>query len=256
MGVSRPRWVGGHATEAEAKAARDKTRQRARRGEYVDRSSITVEEYLSSWLVAHSLEVKPKTFAGYRFLVDRYVVPRVGRMKLQSVRPMHISSLYRELLDGGGRNGRPLSRRTIDAVHRVLRKAFNDAVVSDQVLESNPVVRAKRPKGSAGEVGLIWTPAELGRFLDHAKSHRRSPTSCSGPVLGSRSNQTPRPTLMPKLIASYNRARQNHFVRSPPPRLCCVDRVTLSSRVKPRSIPVRRASTSRAGASSSVEDVI
>src|SRR5512133_1918234 len=116
--------------------------------------------------------VKPKTFAGYRFLVDRYVLPRVGRMKLQSVRPMHISSLYRELLDGGGRNGRPLSRRTIDAVHRVLRKAFNDAVVSDQVLESNPVVRLKRPKGSAGEVGLIWTPAELGRFLDHAKSHR------------------------------------------------------------------------------------
>jgi integrase len=171
-GVSRPRWVGGHATEAEAKAARDKARQRARRGEYVDRSSITVEEYLSSWLVAHSLEVKPKTFAGYRFLVDHYVLPRVGRMKLQSVRPMHISSLYRELLDGGGRNGRPLSRRTIDAVHRVLRKAFNDAVVSDQVLESNPVVRLKRPKGSAGEVGLIWTPAELGRFLDHAKSHR------------------------------------------------------------------------------------
>jgi integrase len=45
-GVSRRRWVGGHATEAEAKAARDKARQRARRGEYVDRSSITVEEYL------------------------------------------------------------------------------------------------------------------------------------------------------------------------------------------------------------------
>src|SRR5512133_1444200 len=147
-GVSRPRWVGGHATEAEAKAARDKARQRTRRGEYVDRSSITVVEYLSRWLVAHSLEVKPKTFAGYRFMVDH------------------------ELLDGGGRNGRPLSRRTIDAVHRVLRKAFNDAVVSDQVLESNPVVRLKRPKGSAGEVGLIWTPAELGRFLDHAKSHR------------------------------------------------------------------------------------
>jgi integrase len=125
-----------------------------------------------NWLVAHSLEVKPKTFAGYRFLVDRYVVPRVGRMKLQAVSPMHLSSLYRELLDGGGRNGRPLSRRTIDAVHRVLRKAFNDAVISDQLLESNPVVRAKRPKGSAGEVGLIWTPAELGRFLDHANSHR------------------------------------------------------------------------------------
>ena len=173
-GSSRPRWVGGFATEAAAKSARDEARRKARRGEYVDRSSITVAEYLGEWLAAHSLETKPKTLAGYRWLIDRYVVPRMGAMRLQAVRPSDVSTLYRELLDGGGRDGRPLSTRTVDAVHRVLRKALNDAVTSEQVLESNPVVRAKRPRSARVELEELWTAAQLGRFLEFAKSHRMS----------------------------------------------------------------------------------
>jgi integrase len=92
-------------------------------------------------------------------------------MRLQAVRPTDVSTIYRELLDGGGRSGRPLSGRTVDAVHRGLWKAFNDAVTSEQVLESNPVVRAKRPRSSRVELEDLWTPAELGRFLEFAKSH-------------------------------------------------------------------------------------
>ena len=171
-GISRPRWVGGFASEEAAKSARDEARRRARRGEYVDRNSITVAEYLDQWLAAHSLEIKPKTLAGYRWLVERYVIPRLGSMRMQTVRPSHLSVLYRDLLDGGGRNGRALSRRTVDAVHAVLRKAFNDAVVSEQILESNPVLRAKRPRSVRGEADQVWSPVELGRFLEHAQSHR------------------------------------------------------------------------------------
>jgi integrase len=35
-GISKPRWVGGFATEEDAKAARDEARVRARHGEYID----------------------------------------------------------------------------------------------------------------------------------------------------------------------------------------------------------------------------
>ncbi|MGI5492925.1 Arm DNA-binding domain-containing protein [Microtetraspora malaysiensis] len=45
-GESKPKWVGGFATEDDAKAARDEARVKARRGEYVDRNAITVGEYL------------------------------------------------------------------------------------------------------------------------------------------------------------------------------------------------------------------
>jgi hypothetical protein len=148
-GVSKPRWVGGFRTEADAKAARDAARVAARRGEYVDRNRITVEQYLAQWLEAHALEVKPKTHHDYKALIRSYVAPRIGRMQLQSVRPTTLSSLYRTLLAEGGRNGQPLSPRTVGYVHAVLRKAFNDAVRTDQILTSNPAERAKRPKTDA-----------------------------------------------------------------------------------------------------------
>src|SRR5512140_2640031 len=54
-GVSRPRWVGGFATEEEAKAARDEARVKARRGEYIDRNQITVTAYLDEWIDSHSM---------------------------------------------------------------------------------------------------------------------------------------------------------------------------------------------------------
>lgn len=173
-GVSRPRWVGGFGSEGEAKAARDEARRRARRGEYVDRNAVTVAEYLRQWLDAHSLETKPKTLAGYRWLCEHYVIPRIGGMRMQAVRPSDLSLLYRALLDSGGRAGRPLSRSTVDAVHAVLRKAFNDAVVSEQLLESSPVVRAKRPRAVQVEAEPMWTPTQLARFLEFAKGHRLS----------------------------------------------------------------------------------
>ena len=44
--TSKPRWVGGFATEHDAKAARDEARVNARKGQYIDRTSITVAAYL------------------------------------------------------------------------------------------------------------------------------------------------------------------------------------------------------------------
>ena len=50
-----------------------------------------------------------------------YVIPRIGGLRLQDVRPATIGQLYRDLLTAGGRNGRPLSPRTVEHVHRTLR---------------------------------------------------------------------------------------------------------------------------------------
>ena len=63
-GVTKPKWVGGFDTEEAAKAARDEARVRARRGEYVNRSTSTVADYLAEWVEAHAATVKPKTLAG------------------------------------------------------------------------------------------------------------------------------------------------------------------------------------------------
>jgi len=171
-GVSKPRWVGGFATEAAAKRARDEARISASSGGYVDRSTVTVEGYLAEWLVGHALEVKPRTQAGYAHLIETYVVPRIGAMRLQAVRSADLSRLYRDLLEGGGRDGRPLSARSVEYVHAVLRKAFADAVRTDQVLSSNPAERAKRPRKEVSQPVVMWTAADLAVFLASTEGHR------------------------------------------------------------------------------------
>jgi len=108
----------------------------------------------------------------YRHLIDRHVRPRIGDLRLQAVRPATITKLYRDLATNGGRNGGGLSPRTVEYVHAVLRKAFRDAIVVDQLLPSNPVERAKRPRKTLSEPGQVWTPSQLRAFLDTASQHR------------------------------------------------------------------------------------
>ena len=171
-GITRPKWVGGFPTEEAAKAARDEARVRARKGEYVSRSPSTVAAYLAEWLTAHETAVKPKTLAGYRHDIDHYIVPHIGRMRLQALRPAVISAMYRDLADHGGRNGQPLSAWTISHIHRTLRKALADAVNVDQVLAANPAARSKRPRQHGTEPTRVWTASQLAAFLATASTHR------------------------------------------------------------------------------------
>jgi integrase len=171
-GASKPKWVGGFDTEEAAKAARDEPRIRARRGEYVNRSISTVADYLAEWLEAHAATVKPKTLAGYRHDIDHYIVPRIGHMRLQALRPAVISKLYRDLAEHGGRDGQPLSAWTISHIHRTLRKALADAMQVEQLLAVNPAERSKRPRQHATEPVRVWTTEQLDLFLAAAQSHR------------------------------------------------------------------------------------
>ena len=141
-------------------------------GQYIDRNSITVGAYLDQWIEGHAIEVKPKTVQDYRHLIDRHVRPRIGSLRLQAVSPARITKLYRDLATSGGRNGAGLSPRTVEYVHAVLRKAFRDAVVVDQILPFSPVERAKRPRKASSEPGQVWTPGQLRAFLDTARQHR------------------------------------------------------------------------------------
>lgn len=171
-GVSKPRRVGGFTTEEEAKAARDEGRVKARRGEYIDRNRVTVAAYLDDWIDSHAMEIKPRTLLDYRSCIRLYVTPRIGNLPIQAVRPSTITKLYRELLTSGGRDGQPLAITTVTHLHAVLRKAFRDAVVVDELIGSNPVERAKRPRAQAHEPGTVWTVAQLRTFLATARQHR------------------------------------------------------------------------------------
>jgi integrase len=95
---------------------------------------------------------------------------RVGAVPLQSLTPLDIESLYKELLSTGREGGRPLSPKTVRNTHIALRKALADAerlglVVRNAAAAARPPVPSKRDH-------TTWTPEELARFLGSIEGER------------------------------------------------------------------------------------
>lgn len=178
-GKTRPRWVGGHKTRAEAKRKRDEARAAVHQGTYVAPQTLTVKTYLEQWITGHEVELKPSTAASYRAKINRYLVPAIGHERVQSLSPGRLSIVFQTMrTEGGegavgGRGGRPLSPRTVEFARAILRRAMNDAIV-DRLIQVNPVVGTKRPRPEKAK-HVTWTGAQLQTHLDSVAEDRLLP---------------------------------------------------------------------------------
>jgi integrase len=159
-GKTKPRWVGGFPTRKDAAAARDSARHAVHRGTYVAPKDLTVKAYLEQWITAHEVELKPSTAASYRDNIKLYLAPTIGHERVQSLSPSRLSVVFRNLQANGGKEGRPVSVRTVEFARAVLRRAMNDAVV-DRIIEVNPVTGSKLPKRDGKPQHSTWTCEQL-----------------------------------------------------------------------------------------------
>jgi integrase len=133
-----------------------------------------VGEYLDRWIDAHEVGLKPSTAISYRANVNRYLRPALGHERLQSLSPSRLSVLFRDLYEHGGKDGAPLSPRTVEFARAVLRRALQDAVV-DRLIEVNPVIGTKRPR-TVKPKHTTWTATQLRTFLAQLdEEHRWTP---------------------------------------------------------------------------------
>jgi integrase len=117
-------------------------------GGSIDPSRMTVAEFLARWDSDWaSLNLGPKSLERYRGIVRLYIVPRIGAVKLQKLRPVHLTGLYADLSRNGGRDGGPLSPGSVSYVHRVLHRALGHAVTWGLVAQNVATV-VEPPRGS------------------------------------------------------------------------------------------------------------
>jgi integrase len=78
----------------------------------IDPSKRTVAEHLRAWLQgSHGLSAK--TVERYAQLAEQQIIPHLGRLSLQKLRPAHVEDWHAVLLRSGGQDGRLLSARTV-----------------------------------------------------------------------------------------------------------------------------------------------
>ncbi len=161
---------GGFATRKDAQTALGVVLHQIGEGEVPASNRQTVSDYLEQWLVGVEMTLAATAYTNYRLLVRRYVTPRIGPVPLAKVTSARLTALYSELLSAGSRSGGPLSPTTVRTVHRVLNKAFSDAV-RERHLPANPATWAKLPRRIRPEL-TTWDATQASAFLTFAANDR------------------------------------------------------------------------------------
>ena len=127
-GKKRQRWVGGFKTKADAELALTRALVAEDGGVTVVTTTIVkVAQFLDEWLEAVRPSLKATTAKSYSEMMQGYVAPRIGDVRLARLNPGHLRALYGELLTScscrvrvaGSRRARSCTRT--GAVARLVR---------------------------------------------------------------------------------------------------------------------------------------
>jgi uncharacterized protein (UPF0276 family) len=160
-GERRTRTVTVRCRRQDAEAELARLLNDAHKGTLVDVSKVTVEAYLWGWLDGkHGLS--PVSVERYREIVARGIVPRLGAIELQELKPAHVRDWLSCTVQCGARDSSPLAARAVRNSCRFLRAALQEAVKLD-LLARNVADAVRPPRVEADEV------ENLNRRSDHGR---------------------------------------------------------------------------------------
>lgn len=151
-------------TRREAQRALTEAKAALLQGRLGPSTKQTVKEYLEGWLATVRPTVRDSTYHANALNVRR-ILPHMGHIRLDALKPAHVQNLYTALLERG------LSERSVQQCHMVLHKALSDAMRLDLVVrnvtEAVSVPRPKRkerPTYTATELAALFGATEGDRF--------------------------------------------------------------------------------------------
>jgi integrase len=159
-------------TRVEAAAELARLVSEVKSGERVDRSKMTLAEFLDAWELSVATRVTPKTLERYIDLMKSFVRPRLGACRIQDLRNVSFTDFYAKLLRegrGSAEAPKPLSARTVGHVHRVLHSALEEAI-AQRLIGHNPTRLAKRPREEQKEPEIL-TEHQVPELLRKLKDH-------------------------------------------------------------------------------------
>lgn len=115
-------------------------------GSYLEPSKTTVAAFLDRWIDHTKAHLSPRSHERYSELARKNIVPLLGSVVLNKLRPAQVAEAYASALATGRRDGKGgLSPRTVHHMHRVLKQALGQAV-KWELLNRNPCDAVDPPK--------------------------------------------------------------------------------------------------------------
>ncbi|MCP1110874.1 integrase [Lachnospiraceae bacterium PF1-21] len=170
-GVKRQKWE-SFATNADAKKRKAQVEYQLSTGDFIVPSAKTLKELLEEYVSIYGVNTWAlSTYDSRKGLIDNYINPLIGDLKLDDITPRLMDKYYRDLLTVKA-VPRPyqtpkneyLNARRVQEIHKLLRNAFNQAV-KWEMMTRNPVLNATIPKHEAKK-REIWTSDILFKALE------------------------------------------------------------------------------------------
>jgi integrase len=121
-------------------------------GTYLEPSKTTLAAYLDHWLDHVKARVSPRTHERYSEIVHKNIVPALGAVLLNKLRPAQISAAYSKALASGRRDGKGgLAPTTVVYMHRLIKQALGQAV-RWELLSRNAADAVDPPKVERGSL--------------------------------------------------------------------------------------------------------
>lgn len=170
-GKLRQKWHTVRGPKREAQRKLNELLDNLDKGTYVEPSKVTVKDFLNDWLRVAASKVNRKTHLEYEKIVNRHLIPNLGHIKLQEVKPKTLDLYYAKAQTSGRADGKGgLSNQTVLNHHRVLSRAFKQAV-RWRLLAFNPATDAEPPVPQAAEMRAL-DAAETATLLRAADGSR------------------------------------------------------------------------------------
>ncbi|MCL4462726.1 MAG: site-specific integrase [Firmicutes bacterium] len=136
-----------------------------RQGTYIEQDNMSVEQWLNTWLHDYKKSsVRLTTWESYGMVIRLYLIPAVGALLLQDLRPDHLQKLYNEKQQNG------FSARTIRYIHTIIHAALKQAV-KNQLVFRNASEAVTLPKQEKSQVRAM-TIDEQAKFLQVIQGDR------------------------------------------------------------------------------------
>lgn len=153
-------------TKRDATRAFNEHKVKMDKGTQIMPSEYTFAQWLDYWYKDIILpQIEETTAYGYRGMIENYLKPQLGEIRLQKLTARDIQQYYTWLMDE-----KELSPKTVIKHHNLLTNTLN-AAERQEYITKNPMRAVSPPKKRQREA-KFYTPEQLGILLDKAVGTR------------------------------------------------------------------------------------
>lgn len=147
-GKRRRKYLSSKTEEGVKEKLRKAKRELAKAGN-LPTSSPTMAQWVALWLKAKKKNLKPGTYVDYERKMLNYVVPAIGRIRLERLTADHVRRVHDYVTDTKG-----LSSTTALTTHRILAKCLTDAAREGRVVQ-NVATQLDAPRKAVSKRGSL-----------------------------------------------------------------------------------------------------